>query len=167
VLIVAGDVAGHGLQAGMLVALLVGAIRSTKDWTSDPVLMLKALNQRLIGRGNAAATCLALRLAPNGAVTLANAGHLPPYLNGQPVAMEGALPLGMIECAEPSLMYFQLHPNDRLILISDGILEATNEQVNFSALSAFKLCSAQAVPMPNSQTPLNPSAKRTTLAPSQ
>jgi Stage II sporulation protein E (SpoIIE) len=139
-LIVAGDVAGKGLQAGMLVALLVGAIRSTNDWTSDPALMLKALNQRLMGRGNAAATCLALRIAADGAATLANAGHLPPYLNGQPVAMEGALPLGIFAAAEPSLMHFQLNPGDRLVLISDGILEATNkhrELFGFERIATF------------------------------
>lgn len=125
-LIVAGDVAGKGLQAGMLVALLVGAIRGTYDWTSDPVLVLKALNQRLVGRGNAAATCLALRIAPDGQASLANAGHLPPYLNGKELPMEGALPLGMFAAAEPSLMRFELQPSDRLVLISDGILEAAD-----------------------------------------
>jgi hypothetical protein len=57
------------------------------------------LNQRLCGRSHAAATCLALRIAADGEATLANAGHLPPYLNGQPVEIEGSLPLGMIEDA--------------------------------------------------------------------
>ena len=82
-LIVAGDVTGKGLKAGMLVALLVGAIRSTSDWSTDPMVILKALNERLVGRSDAQATCLALRIASDGAVTLANAGHIAPYLNGQ------------------------------------------------------------------------------------
>ena len=38
--------------------------------------------------------------------------------------MEGAMLLGMIEGAEFSVMHFQLHENDRLILMSDGIAEA-------------------------------------------
>jgi hypothetical protein len=125
-LIVAGDVAGKGLQAGMLVAMLVGAIRTESDHTSDPVEILKALNARLCGREQAQATCLALSIAADGKVALANAGHLPPYLNGEPLAMEGALPLGMIEDAEPSVMHFQLKQNDRLMLMSDGIAEATD-----------------------------------------
>jgi hypothetical protein len=98
-LIVAGDVAGKGLQAGMLVALLVGAIRTSAQFDPDPLIVLKVLNQRLCGRSHAAATCLALRIAADGEATLANAGHLPPYLNGQPVEIEGSLPLGMIEDA--------------------------------------------------------------------
>ncbi len=126
-LVVAGDVAGKGLQAGMLVALLVGAARSTAEIDSEPEFVLKALNRRLMGRGDAAATCLAMRIAANGAATLANAGHLPPYLNGEPVAMEGALPLGMLEDAEFSTMHFVIGAGDRLVLVSDGIAEAMSE----------------------------------------
>jgi hypothetical protein len=125
-LVVAGDVTGKGLKAGMLVALLVGAIRSTAELNSEPSFMLEALNRRLMGRGEAQATCLALRIAADGAVTLANAGHMPPYLNGEPLAVEGALPLGMIEGTEISVMRFRLNEGDRLVLMSDGVVEATN-----------------------------------------
>jgi serine phosphatase RsbU (regulator of sigma subunit) len=127
-LIVAGDVAGKGLQAGMLVALLVGAIRMAAEVNSDPLFILQALNRRLLGRGEANATCLVMRIAADGAVTLANAGHLPPYLNGKAVEMEGALPLGVIENAEFTVTHFQLQENDRLVLASDGIVEAMDEQ---------------------------------------
>ena len=127
VLIVAGDVTGKGLQAGMLVALLVGAIRSTAEYNADPQFVLEALNRRLLGRGEAHATCLALHIESNGAVKLANAGHLPPYLNGVEVDMAGALPLGMVASAEFPVSHFQLNPGDNLTLISDGILEAQDK----------------------------------------
>ncbi len=127
-LIVAGDVAGKGLQAGMLVALLVGAIRMAAEVSSDPLFILQALNRRLLGRGEAHATCLAMHIAADGAVTLANAGHLPPYLNGKPVEVEGALPLGVIDNAGFTVTHFQLQENDRLLLASDGIVEAMDEQ---------------------------------------
>ena len=125
-LIVAGDVAGKGLQAGMLVALLVGAIRTSAQFDPDPLAVLNVLNQRLWGRSHAFATCLALRIAADGEATLANAGHLPPYLNGQPMEIEGSLPLGMIEDAECSVMHFRFVIGDRLLLMSDGIAEATD-----------------------------------------
>jgi hypothetical protein len=127
-LIVAGDVTGKGLQAGMLVALLVGAIRSTSELNADPLFLLQALNRRLIGRREASATCMAMRIARDGAVTLANAGHLPPYLNGHPVEIEGSLPLGVIAEAEFSVTQFQLKDDDRLVLASDGIAEAMDER---------------------------------------
>jgi hypothetical protein len=125
-LIVAGDVTGKGLKAGMLVALLVGAIRTVVRFSDDPVVVLGELNQRLMGRGDAQATCLALRIEADGKATLANAGHVAPYLNGEELPMEGALPLGMSEGFDASVMRFQLKPGDRLMLISDGIVEATD-----------------------------------------
>lgn len=125
-LIVAGDVAGKGLKAGMLVALLVGAIRTAAQFKPEPLALLDALNRRLLGRGDAFATCLALRIAADGSVSLANAGHLAPYLNGTAIALEGSLPLGMLEAPEYSLLRFTLHPGDRLMVLSDGVAEATD-----------------------------------------
>ena len=42
--------------------------------------------------------------------------------------MEGALPLGMMDGAEFSMMHFQLAPADTLMLMSDGVAEAQDEQ---------------------------------------
>ncbi|MGB6783699.1 MAG: SpoIIE family protein phosphatase [Terracidiphilus sp.] len=128
VLIVAGDVAGKGLKAGMMVALLVGAIRTATDISLDPEFVLRVLNRRLLRRGDCQATCLALLLGNDGEATMANAGHVAPYRNSEPLAMEGALPLGMMEGAEFSVMHFQLNPGDKLVLMSDGIAEATDER---------------------------------------
>jgi hypothetical protein len=152
-LIVAGDVTGKGLKAGMLVALLVGAIRSTVESTTDPRAILEALNRRLLGRGDAHATCLALRIDADGACLVANAGHMPPYINGHPLPIDGSLPLGMASGIDFSSMEFRLAENDRLVLISDGIVEATDpnhqllgfertEQLLNSASSAADIASA-------------------------
>jgi hypothetical protein len=48
-MIVAGDVTGKGLKAGMVVALLVGAMRTAVQYDGDPLGVLRALNQRLMG----------------------------------------------------------------------------------------------------------------------
>lgn len=134
ILIVAGDVAGKGLQAGMMVAMLVGAIRTESTHSSDPVQILKALNGRLCGEHalcgteHAQATCLALLVDEDGKATLANAGHLPPYLNGTEINVAGSLPLSMIAEAEFATMDFRMELGDRLVLISDGIFEAQNER---------------------------------------
>jgi len=126
-LIVAGDVTGKGLQAGMLVAVLVGGIRTAAEHSFEPKEILEALNRRLLGREGAFATCLALRIEPNGTATLANAGHLAPYLNGTEVEMEGALPIGMIAEADFPVSHFRFNEGDTLTLISDGILEAQDK----------------------------------------
>ena len=125
-LILVGDVAGKGLQAGMLAALIIGAIRMAAKFTCDPAEILALLNERLQGRG--LVTCQALLIAPGGNATLANAGHLPPYLNGREVAVEGSLPLGAVPSIQLPILYFNLAPADTLTLISDGVVEARNAQ---------------------------------------
>lgn len=121
-----GDVTGKGLQAGMLVALIVGAIRSAAQHDNSPQRILEALNELLCERGSSSATCMVLRFAPNGAVELANAGQLPPYLNGTEMQIEGALPLGILAGLDFPLTSFTLEPGDSLLLMSDGIAEAQN-----------------------------------------
>jgi serine phosphatase RsbU (regulator of sigma subunit) len=126
VLIVVGDVAGKGMEAGMLATLIVGAIRTAAKFTTEPEKILALLNERLQGRG--LVTCLALLIARDGKVTLANAGHLAPYLNEREMPMEGALPLGAILGVEFSVMHFQLAEGDSLMLMSDGVAEAQDAQ---------------------------------------
>lgn len=127
-LIVLGDVTGHGLKAAMMVSLIVGAIRTESSHGNNPLTLLSALNQRLYGRSNVYATCLALRIDRQGNVELANAGHLPPYRNGRETELGGALPLGMIADAEFSTMSFSLEPGDTLLLMTDGVAEAQDVQ---------------------------------------
>jgi serine phosphatase RsbU (regulator of sigma subunit) len=130
VIIVVGDVTGKGMQAGMLVATIVGALRGAALHSWDPVQMMHEVNVQLCERQHSSATCQILYIDPTGHATLANAGQLPPYLNGQELEMEGALPLGTIPDAEHSVTTFMLHPGDSLILMSDGIVEAQDARGN-------------------------------------
>jgi hypothetical protein len=125
-LIVVGDVAGKGIEAGMLATLIVGAVRTAAAFTSDPERILALLNERLCGRGFV--TCLALRVEADGAATLVNAGHLPPYLNGKELAVEGALPLGAVAGMQFPAFHFQLAEGDSMMLMTDGVAEAQDEQ---------------------------------------
>jgi hypothetical protein len=124
VLILVGDVTGKGVQAGMLVALIVGAVRAAVQHSNDPARILGEVNEQLCERQHAVATCLILRIDPDGTVTIANAGQLPPYLNGVEFEMEGAFPMGMIPEADFSVAHLALAPGDSLFLMSDGVVEA-------------------------------------------
>lgn len=126
VLVVVGDVTGKGLQAGMLVALIVGAIQSAAQHNSDPAEILHEVNKQLCDHQQASATCLIMRIDSNGKVLLANAGHLPPYLNGREMSMEGALPIGIVSGSDLSIISFELQQNDSLIVMSDGVVESQN-----------------------------------------
>lgn len=126
---VVGDVAGKGLPAAMLVSVLVGAIRGVAEYTSDPAELLASLNERLVGRGGGSfSTALVAHIAVGGQVTIANAGHLPPYLDGREVELPGALPLGVMNGAVYVTSEFYLAPGSRLTFYSDGVVEAQNQQ---------------------------------------
>jgi hypothetical protein len=126
-LLVIGDVAGKGLPAAMLVSVLVGAIRGVADYTSEPAELLANLNQRLVGRvAGSFSTALAAHIFPDGAVVMSNAGHLPPYLDGQEVPISGALPLGAKSGTRYETIRFQMPRGSRLTFYSDGIVEAQN-----------------------------------------
>ncbi|GAC1420949.1 MAG: hypothetical protein NVSMB62_15450 [Acidobacteriaceae bacterium] len=125
-MIVLGDVTGKGVQAGMLVALIVGAIRAAVQHSVDPAHILGEVNDQLCERGQAIATCLILRIDPDGTVTIANAGQLPPYLNGEELQMDGAFPIGMVPESDFALSTLTLGPGDSLFLMSDGVVEATD-----------------------------------------
>ena len=136
-LIVVGDVSGKGLQAAMNSSTLVGALRN--ELSHDPATVLNHLNHVLIGAvaspGTAMkeldcapcfATCLCARVYPDGTTTIANAGHLNPYRDGREIALAGSLPLGVIADVEYEQATFQLNRGDRLVFLSDGVVEATN-----------------------------------------
>ena len=135
-LLVVGDVSGKGLQAAMNSSTLVGALRN--ELSHDPATILRHLNHVLLGAVSAPgavpeldaapcfATCLCARLYPHGAVTIANAGHLSPYRDGREIEILPSLPLGVIADAEYDQVSFQLKRGDRLVFISDGVVEAIN-----------------------------------------
>jgi hypothetical protein len=128
-LIVVGDVAGKGLPAAMLVSVIVGAISGLSEYTQDPAELLAGLNERLVGRaGGGFSTALAAHITADGRVTLANAGHLSPYLDGEEVETPGALPLGAADGVRYEATEFRIAPGSRLTFYSDGVIEAQNQK---------------------------------------
>ena len=69
-------------------------------------------------------TCQAAWFGANGELVMANAGHLPPYLNSQEIALPGGLPLGVLPDVDYEEIALYLHPGDRILLMSDGVVEA-------------------------------------------
>ncbi len=137
-LIVVGDVSGKGLQAAMNSSTLVGALRN--ELSHDPATVLDHLNRVLIGAVSAQgavpgldavfcfATCLCARIFPDGRLIIANAGHLSPYRDGRELELVPALPLGVVPDSHYEQTTFQLEYGDRLVFLSDGVVEAMNQQ---------------------------------------
>jgi Stage II sporulation protein E (SpoIIE) len=54
------------------------------------------MNRHLLNRARSGfTTCLVLRADANGALTMANAGHIALYLNGAELSCDNGLPLGL------------------------------------------------------------------------
>ena len=139
-LLVVGDVSGKGLPAAMLVSVLVGAIRAQAAHSTDPAAMLRSLNDRLMGRAHGGfTTCLAAHITASGLLTIANSGHLPPYLNGEELGIPGALPLGLLPNANYECATVDLQPGDRLTFVSDGVVEAQSKSSSHASSHAADL----------------------------
>ena len=135
-LIVVGDVSGKGLQAAMNSSTLVGALRN--ELSHDPGTVLDHLNHVLLGAVSSPgavpeldaapcfATCLCARIYPDGTLTVANAGHLSPYRDGRELELPPGLPLGVIADSHYEQATFALNRGDRLVFLSDGVVEAQN-----------------------------------------
>lgn len=125
--ILIGDVSGKGAAAAMTAAVLLGAAQR-RDHES-PAALLAHLNHVLVDmRLGGFATCLCAEFSAEGAFTVANAGHLPPYRNGEEVPVDASLPLGLAPDAGYTESTFSLDPGDRLTFLSDGVAEAQNQE---------------------------------------
>jgi len=139
-LIVAGDVSGKGLQAAMNASTLVGAFRN--ELSHEPATILNHLNNVLVGAESGPhgsqghdkdavvsfATCLCARIYRDGAMEIANAGHLSPYRDGREIEIPPGLPLGVIPGMTYEQVSFQLEQGVRIIFLSDGVVEAQNSE---------------------------------------
>jgi len=103
--------------------------------------MLGRLNRCLVGRmGGGFATGVVFRVDRDGTVIFANAGHLPPYLNGKEYPLDASLPLGLIAHSDYTETKVQLKPGDQLAVYTDGLLEATSptgELFGFERMNAL------------------------------
>jgi sigma-B regulation protein RsbU (phosphoserine phosphatase) len=124
-LIAVGDVSGKGMPAAMTVSLLVGTFRTLARYTQRPSEILASMNRRMLSRSQGGfTTCIVLHMDSQGTMTIANAGHLAPYLAGQEIAIDNGFPLGITEDTDYAEVSAQLSGDAQLTLYTDGVIEA-------------------------------------------
>jgi sigma-B regulation protein RsbU (phosphoserine phosphatase) len=147
--IVVGDVSGKGLKAAMTVSLIVGTLRTYAEFYTSPAELLAGLNRRLHGRYAGFATCLVLKITPSGDVTIANAGHPNPYLDGLEVSTDSNLPLGITLDVTYAEAHLHIDPTQSFTLVTDGVVEATaattRELFGFDRTQAISRKAANAI----------------------
>ena len=131
--IVIGDVAGHGVASGLVLSGVRSSLYLLQDELVRPIEVLRRLHRMLretVG-GRLFVTFQIALLDPGlGRVTVANAGHPPLFLasrNGRVTRLGGnSLPLGTPLEGEFSEETEALGEGDALLLFSDGVPEVRN-----------------------------------------
>jgi serine phosphatase RsbU (regulator of sigma subunit) len=144
---VVGDVQGKGLDAIGTAAALLGAFREAAH--DEPGL--SALARRLAeplgsargGDGERFVTAVLMSVHPDGTAEVVNCGHPSPLLvrgTGAPCPLDppdrvpplGILPPGQVD---PPVLSLRLRPGDRVLLYTDGVIEARNPAGTFYPLT--------------------------------
>ena len=126
-----GDVAGKGVPASLMMAVSLTLFRALAPGIPSPASTLGRLN-KLIHRNRPSnktfvAAVYMIYDARDGSVLIANAGHPPPMLDGEPVAIKG-LPLGITAKTVYKEIRVELPPGSTLAIYSDGLEDAEDEQ---------------------------------------
>jgi sigma-B regulation protein RsbU (phosphoserine phosphatase) len=131
-----GDVAGKGLPAALVMAMiqeeLEQRIASCARAGCDPTTTMERLHAFLLPLlpRNRFATVAIGWLRDDGTLTLVNGGHCPPLVlraDGRIEAIDSTGPVvGVLEQSRWHSTTRSLDDGDRLLLYSDGVLEATS-----------------------------------------
>jgi PAS domain-containing protein len=129
-LLVVGDVAGHGIAASGLMSLVRSSIRAYANETRSPAEILDRAD-RLVATVEGFATCWVASYDPeSGVFTWANAGHPPALVVGRDdtrfIVGEPDPPLGLVTRTRFERSDV-LAVKEALVLYSDGLVERRDE----------------------------------------
>ncbi|HEY4229228.1 MAG TPA: PP2C family protein-serine/threonine phosphatase [Thermoanaerobaculia bacterium] len=126
-----GDASGHGMTAGLVMAVAHAAFRTQLDVDPSPPAMFATLNRILCRTGGARAFfgCVYLLLSEDGRLEACVAGHPPVLLCDADGSVKdkigaGAYPLGIKGGLTWPVETRMLQPGQLLFLHSDGLPEA-------------------------------------------
>ncbi len=137
------DAMGHTIGAALLAAVLVGALRNARRAGVDLAEQARLANDALHDHagGGAFVTGQVARIDLEAqTATIVNAGHPPPLRlrdgRVEVVALEPDLPFGMEDAHDYAPQPLALRPGDRLMFLTDGMLERNAAGVDIAQLLA-------------------------------
>jgi len=127
------DISGHGIPAGVLMANVKTTLRLGCDQGQPLPALLEAANRVLpaVKQPEMYATMSCLLLTGDGKVEYSTAGHLP-LLHFRKATGEirrcsmSQFPVGLLPVAHYESVRIACEPGDLLVVVSDGIAEATD-----------------------------------------
>jgi serine phosphatase RsbU (regulator of sigma subunit) len=150
-LLVVGDIAGHGLDAVADMTLARNALRGLAAAGAEPAELLGALNRTAcLFTDGVTGTVICARYTPGRReLRWARAGHLPPVLVRDGRATVQPLPDGMLLGVHPDAPYQQLwlrlDRGDTVLLLTDGLIERRATSIS-DALAGFAAAAAPVGP---------------------
>jgi serine phosphatase RsbU (regulator of sigma subunit) len=128
--VVIADVSGKGIPASIVAATLQGIIHA-QFLANEPLADIAAVVNRFLCTRSVGkyATAVLMKLFPDGALEYVNCGHIQPLLISSGAAtplQESNLMVGLIPDATYTAATARLAPGDRILLATDGIVEAEN-----------------------------------------
>jgi phosphoserine phosphatase RsbU/P len=133
--IVVADVVGHGVPAALVASMVKVAVSAHRDVGTDPGKVLAGLNSTLChaAQEQYASAVYVLLDEIAGIGCYSAAGHPPPLLWHRATQTifrlnEGGLLLGVRPAEEYAQTNFRVEAGDRLLVYSDGLVEAANAQ---------------------------------------
>lgn len=130
-----GDASGHGISAGLLMAIANASLKTAIELDPSPSAVLELLNRVLKRTGGRRAfmTLFYGLLDPKtGELEFASAGHPFPLVRRADGRVEelgrGAFPLGLRRTVSYPSQKLKLDPGDFLVLYSDGLPEAIGDE---------------------------------------
>jgi sigma-B regulation protein RsbU (phosphoserine phosphatase) len=136
--ILVADVSGHGIPAALVASMVKVAFSAQVDHADDPARVLASMNQ-ILCRNLEHAYVTAVYAVVNTdqqTITIANAGHPPALCHRRDEASLVPQEHGMMLGFWPDAVYTNTEvapfaPGDRLLLYSDGVLEARDRAGQF------------------------------------
>ncbi|MET9801587.1 PP2C family protein-serine/threonine phosphatase [Streptomyces sp. NPDC006368] len=133
------DAMGHDTDSALLATLLLGALRGARRAGCDLEEQARRAHRALFEHGRGMATGQLMRIGlEDGRVEWINAGHPWPLLlrDGNIVRLDVAvnLPFGVPSPTPYRVQRLDLHPGDRLIMLTDGMQERAAAEVDLPAL---------------------------------
>jgi sigma-B regulation protein RsbU (phosphoserine phosphatase) len=130
------DVSGHGVPAALIASMVKLAASSQRSTADDPASFLKGMNAALCGNTQSQfVTAAYVHLnAQSGELRYSAAGHPPMLLlrNGAITRVEeNGLMLAAFDFASYANAVHKLESGDRILLYTDGIVEAANASGDF------------------------------------